>query len=147
MESATHPRAFRPACADLNHAGVCEFRRDGSRSQKILDQDPRHDLVDSCVTNHRIVKRTHAGRIAPPLLARFRPGGEAVTSDGPAPRPRRETFRLICTNRARSILIIQSSWASTSIKRPENRIDRLRRGKDLRDVRIQGNHNPLAIDT
>src|SRR5271157_294139 len=68
MESATHPRVIAGRLAPTwDHAGVCEFHQVAEKrtqERQDLESCPTrtvlHDSVDSCVTNHRIV-REHAG--------------------------------------------------------------------------------------
>src|SRR5271165_5888015 len=106
MESATHPRATcGPACANLGITRVCvnstKPLKNGPKSDKILESCPTrialHDSVDSCVTNHRIV-REHAGGFAPPLLAHASGQGARPSVAGPTPRPEARETSVDCTS-------------------------------------------------
>jgi hypothetical protein len=80
----------------LDHAGVCEFHQAAARGarqwqEEILPSlDVVDDLVDSCVTNHRIV-REHAGGS---LRRSWHAAGQGArpSPDGPAPRPEAKKF-------------------------------------------------------
>ena len=73
-----------------DHAGVCEFHPGRGMKGLLRDEDrdlaPRealpHDPVDSCVTNHRIVREQRADRSAPPRLA-----GQGARPSRRRPRP------------------------------------------------------------
>src|SRR5271166_4650048 len=58
-----------------------------------------HDSVDSCVTNHRIV-REHTDGIAPPLLAHSSGQGARPSVAGPAPHPEVRGSSVDCTHQS-----------------------------------------------
>ena len=112
MESATHPRVIAGRLAPtIDHAGVCEFHQvdppirptdaaPSSRSwrSRLCPAIPSGpiDPVDSCVTNHRIV-REHAGG----LVRRSWPAsgqGARPSVDGRAPRPEASGSSVDCTS-------------------------------------------------
>ena len=86
MESATHPRAIsRQACACIFLTRVCVNSIRIARQEKIGDRTPSYksrsrlqptivlmpiDSVDSCVTNHRIVRELRTDS-APSFLVHF----------------------------------------------------------------------------
>ena len=92
MESATHPRVIAGRLAPPLITRVCvnstKPLKAGPRTTRLESCPTRtilHDSVDSCVTNHRIVREHAANCSAAPgtrLLARGR-----GRPDGPAPRP------------------------------------------------------------
>ena len=98
VESATSPsrdsRADRSLASAFRHAGVCESRIAGSstvperRGIGVMHPTRSRPRLGRFVCDQPPHCQRTRGRIAPPLLVRFRPGGEAVTRTAP-PRGRR----------------------------------------------------------